>query len=220
MALIAGSPLGPYEIEAALGEGGMGEVYRARDTRLGRTVAIKILHGSLAADPVFTRRLENAARALSRIAHPNICVLHDVGVGNPTYLVLEYLDGTPLAERIARGPLPLEDVRRLGIEICRALQTAHTAGIVHRDLKPGNVMLTRSGAKLLDFGLAKTSGSVIAAGVSMAPTTPAGVTAQGTILGTFQYMAPEQIEGMDADARTDLFAFGCVLYEMLTGKTA
>ena len=216
MALIAGSRLGPYEIEAALGEGGMGEVYRARDTRLGRTVAIKILHGSLAADPVFTRRLENEARALSRIAHPNICVLHDVGVGNPTYLVLEYLDGTPLGERIARGPLPLEDVRRLGIEICRALQTAHTAGIVHRDLKPANVMLTRSGAKLLDFGIALEQRA--AAGVD--PTTVVSLTMPGVIVGTPAYMAPEQLNGLGADARSDIFALGVVLYESATGRRA
>src|SRR3954468_17105545 len=215
MALIAGSRLGPYEIEAALGEGGMGEVYRARDTRLGRTVAIKILHGSLAADPVFTRRLENEARALSRIAHPNICVLHDVGVGDPTYLVLEYLDGTVLADRIARGPLPFEEVGRLGVEICRALDAAHKAGVVHRDLKPANVMLTKSGARLLDFGIAleqhPSPGS---------NTTALVLTQPGTMVGTAAYMAPEQLNGVAADARSDIFALGAVLFEAATGRRA
>src|SRR4051812_41188325 len=216
MALIAGSRLGPYEIEAALGEGGMGEVYRARDTRLGRTVAIKILHGSLAADPVFTRRLENEARALSRIAHPNICVLHDVGVGTPTYLVLEYLDGAVLTDRIAQGPLPVDEVRRLGVEICRALQTAHNAGIVHRDLKPANVMLTRSGAKLLDFGIALEQ----RAAPGTDPTTAIALTLPGTIVGTVSYMAPEQLTGLGADWRSDIFALGVVLYEAATGRRA
>src|SRR6476661_8775361 len=132
----------------------MGQVYRARDTRLGRTVAIKILNTSLAMDPSFGKRFENEARTLSRIAHPNICVLHDVSLGEPSYLVLEHLEGDALEKRIERGPLPFDEVRRVGIEICRALDTAHKAGIVHRDLKPGNVMLTKTGAKLLDFGIA------------------------------------------------------------------
>jgi len=215
MPLSAGSRLGPYEIEAAVGEGGMGEVYRARDTRLGRTVAIKILHGSLAADPSFAARFAHEARTLSRIAHPNICALHDVGLGEPTYLVLEFLEGETLADRIARGPLPFEDVRRLGAEICRALETAHKAGIVHRDLKPANVMLTRSGAKLLDFGIASEHGRA-----GTAATTRLALTQPATIIGTAAYISPEQLQGRQADARSDLFALGAVLHECATGGRA
>ncbi len=212
----------------------MGEVYKARDTRLDRAVAIKILPAVLAADPQFRERFDREARAISQLSHANICTLYDVGQHEGTaFLVMELLDGESLEQRLARGahagsPLPLSDALAIAIQIAGALAVAHRAGIVHRDLKPGNIFLVRSGrassppiAKLLDFGLAKTSApAVTIGGGTMAPTTPASVTAQGTILGTFQYMAPEQIEGMEADARTDLFAFGCVLYEMVTGRTA
>ena len=219
-----GSRLGPYEIVAPLGAGGMGEVYRARDTRLDRTVAVKILPAALAVDAAFRERFDREARAISQLTHPNICTLYDVGhEGGVHYLVLEHLDGTTLESRLAAGPLPIADALRIAGEIGGALDAAHRAGIVHRDLKPGNVMLTKSGAKLLDFGLAKTAAPVIAtSGLSMLPTTPPAptITAQGAILGTFQYMAPEQIDGSEADARTDIFAFGCVLYEMLTGRKA
>jgi hypothetical protein len=222
MSLSAGTRLGPYEIISALGAGGMGEVYKARDTRLDRPVAIKILSPALAADPQFRERFDREARAISRLTHPNICTLHDVGEHDGTaFLVMELLDGETLADRLKRGALPLDHAVRVAVQIADALSTAHRAGIVHRDLKPGNVILAKSGAKLLDFGLAKASRPTIAgAGLSMLPTTPPNLTAQGTILGTFQYMAPEQLEGQEADARTDIFAFGAVLYEILTGKKA
>ena len=230
MALPTGSRLGPYEIRTSLGAGGMGEVYKARDTRLDRTVAIKVLPASLALDPDFRARFDREARAISQLSHPHICVLHDVGEHQGTsFLVMEHLDGETLAARLERGAMPPEEVVRIGIEIADALAAAHRAGIVHRDLKPANVFLTRGGgtdssahAKLLDFGLAKTTPGVTStAGAdgtsSMQPTVATPVTQQGTILGTFQYMAPEQIEGGEADARSDIWAFGCVLYEMLTG---
>ena len=222
MALDVGARLGPYEVLSALGAGGMGEVYKARDTRLDRTVAIKILPEALASDPQFHERFDREARALSQFTHPHICTLYDVGhEGGVEFLVLEHLDGATLESRLASGSLPFAEAMRIAIEIAGALAAAHRAGIVHRDLKPGNVILTKGGAKLLDFGLAKSSTPVVAtSGLSMLPTTPPTITAQGAILGTFQYMAPEQIEGLDADARTDIFAFGCVLYEMLTGRKA
>ena len=223
MPLSPGARLGPYQIVAAIGAGGMGEVYRALDTRLDRTVAIKVLPSQFAADPELRARFDREARAVSSLNHPHICALYDIGCESGTdFLVLELLEGETLAERIARsGGLPPGDALKVGIEICSALDRAHRAGIVHRDLKPANVMLTKGGAKLLDFGLAKTAAPVVAvSGLSMMPTTPHGVTAQGTILGTFQYMAPEQIEGVEADARTDIFAFGALLFEMLTGRTA
>jgi Tol biopolymer transport system component len=233
--LDAGTRLGPYEIVSPLGQGGMGEVYRASDTRLDRPVAIKVLPGALAADAALRARFEREARAISALQHPNICALYDVGEApapdGPAiqFLVLEYLEGETLADRIARGgPLPAPDALRIAREICDALDKAHRSGIIHRDLKPANVFLARGGrsssqpvAKLLDFGLAKSAAPVVAtSGLSMLPTTPPTLTAQGTILGTFQYMAPEQIEGLDADARTDIFAFGALLFEMLTGRTA
>jgi serine/threonine-protein kinase len=219
--LTPGTRLGPYEIQTPIGAGGMGEVYKARDTRLDRTVAIKILPDALATDPRFRERFDREARAISQLDHPHICALHDVGEQNGTaYLVMQYLDGETLAERLAKGALPLDQALRYAIEIADALDKAHSAGIVHRDLKPSNIKLTAAGAKLLDFGLAKTAAPLIAGTSSMAPTTPAGLTAQGTILGTLQYMAPEQLEGLDADARTDVFAFGAVLYEMVTGARA
>ena len=196
----------------------MGEVYRARDTRLDRTVAIKILPAALAADPEFRERFDREARAISQLAHPHICTLFDVGDG---FLVLEFLEGETLADRLAKGPMTLDQALALGIEIADALDAAHRSGIVHRDLKPANVMLTRSGSKLLDFGLAKATTTAVAGrGESVLVTTPVSLTVQGTILGTFQYMAPETIEGQEADARTDIFAFGAVLYEMVTGTKA
>jgi Tol biopolymer transport system component len=207
----------------------MGEVYRARDTRLDRTVAIKVLPQQLAADPQFRERFDREARTISQLTHPHVCTLYDVGDHEGTaFLVMEYLEGETLAARIERGALKLDEALRLAMEIVSALDAAHRAGVVHRDLKPANVMLTKSSAgsasspqaKLLDFGLAKAGASTVAGGLTMLPTTPAALTAQGTILGTFQYMAPEQIEGQEADARSDIWAFGCVLYEMLTGKRA
>ena len=220
--LTVGTRLGPYEILSALGAGGMGEVYKARDTRLGRTVAIKILPETLAGDPQFRERFDREARTISQLEHSHICALYDVGEQHGTsFLVLQYLEGETLETRLTKGPLPLTEALTTAIQIASALDTAHRAGITHRDLKPGNVMLTKSGATLLDFGLAKASAPVIAgAGVSMLATTPPNLTAQGAILGTFQYMAPEQIEGQEADARTDIFSFGCVVYEMLTGRKA
>ncbi len=224
MSFAPGDRLGPYEVIGPLGVGGMGEVFRARDTRLERTVAIKVLSADLAADPEFRQRFDREARSISALDHPNICALYDIGEhGGTSYLVMQYLEGETLAERIARGALPVPDAVRIAVDIAAALDAAHRSGIVHRDLKPGNIMLTKTGARLLDFGLAK-SGSQTAGGAGgqsiEAPTMTSPLTAQGTILGTFQYMAPEQIEGEDADARTDIFAFGAVLYEMITGRRA
>jgi dipeptidyl aminopeptidase/acylaminoacyl peptidase len=222
MPVTPGTKLGPYEIVALLGAGGMGEVYKARDTRLDRTVAIKILPDTLAADPQFRERFDREARAISQVEHPHICALYDVGEQNGTaYLVMQHLEGETLAHRLTKGALPLDQALTIAISIASALDKAHRAGIVHRDLKPGNIMLTKAGAKLLDFGLAKSSAPVVAsAGLSVMPTAPPNLTEHGTILGTFQYMAPEQLEGGDADARTDIFALGAVLFEMLTGKKA
>ncbi|HEV2113430.1 MAG TPA: protein kinase [Terriglobales bacterium] len=223
MPLAIGTKLGPYEIIAAAGAGGMGEVYRARDTRLDREVAIKVLPEHLAADAKFRERFEREARAISSLKHPHICVLYDVGhQGGVDYLVLEYLQGESLADRLQRGQLPMEQVLAYGIEIADALERAHRQGVVHRDLKPGNVMVTKDGVKLLDFGLAKPmAGAALASsalGAMTASQQQKPLTAEGTIVGTFQYMAPEQIEGKDADPRSDLFAFGCVLYEMATAR--
>jgi serine/threonine protein kinase len=203
----------------------MGEVYRARDTRLDRTVALKVLPSHLSANPELQQRFEREARAISSLNHPNICALYDVGEAETIrFLVMELVEGQSLADRLAKGPLPLDQALQRGIELADALSSAHRRGIVHRDLKPGNVLLTKSGAKLLDFGLAKSSSNVIGPGLetslSALPTTPPGLTVQGTILGTVQYMAPEQLEGIEADTRADLFAFGAVLYEMISGKKA
>src|SRR5262245_49143261 len=222
MSLGPGTRLGPYEIVAPIGAGGMGEVYKAKDTRLDRTVAVKVLPSHVSSDPVLRERFEREARTIGALNHPHICTLHDVGChGGTDFLVLEYLEGQTLADRLAKGALPIDQALQLAIQIADALDKAHRAGIVHRDLKPGNIMLTKAGAKLLDFGLAKTSPVIATTGLSMMPTTPpVTMTAQGTILGTFQYMAPEQLEGGEADARTDLFAFGAVLYEIVTGKKA
>lgn len=226
MGLIAGTKLGPYEIQSPLGAGGMGEVYRARDTRLDRTVAVKILPTHLSSNPEAKQRFDREARAISSLNHPHICALYDVGHHDGTdYLVMEFLEGETLAARLRRGPLPLQQVLRYGIEIGQGLERAHRTGVVHRDLKPGNIMLTKSGAKLMDFGLAKAMGRVApsSSGLSMTQSTPVSakaLTTEGTIVGTFQYMSPEQIEGQDADACSDIFAFGAVLYEMVTGKRA
>ena len=221
MTLAAGSRLGPYEILAPIGAGGMGEVYKARDTRLERTVAVKVLPERLSASPEVRQRFEREAKTISQLSHPHICALYDVGrEGDVEYLVMEYLEGETLSDRLAKGPLPLEATLRYGQEIADALDKAHRQGIVHRDLKPGNVMLTKSGVKLLDFGLAKAMTPAAPQSSLTSLPTQHGLTQEGTILGTFQYMAPEQLEGREADARTDIWAFGCVLYEMATGKKA
>ena len=225
MSLLAGSRLGPYEIVAPIGAGGMGEVYKARDTRLERTVAIKVLPEHLSSSSEVRQRFEREAKTISQLSHPHICAMYDVGNQDGVeYLVMEFLEGETLFDRLARGPLPLEQVLRYGIEITEALDRAHRAGIVHRDLKPGNVMLTKTGVKLLDFGLAKAMATPVQqSGMTSLPTVMGSgrnLTQEGTILGTFQYMAPEQLEGKEADARTDIFAFGAMLYEMATGRKA
>ena len=218
--LRAGTTLGPYMILAPLGAGGMGEVYRAHDSRLGRDVAIKVLPQHLSSTPESRARFEREARTISQLNHPHICTLHDIGrQGGIDYLVMELIEGETLAARLERGPLPIPELLTVGWEIAGALSKAHHAGVVHRDLKPGNMMLTESGVKLLDFGLARPP-DIHAAGEapSQWPTVNQPLTAQGAVLGTLQYMAPEQLEGKDTDARTDLFALGCVLYEMATGR--
>jgi Tol biopolymer transport system component len=224
MTLATGSKLGHFEILGQIGAGGMGEVYKARDTRLERTVAVKVLPPHLSASTESRQRFEREAKTISQLSHPHICALYDVGrEGETEYLVMELLEGDTLSDRLAKGPLPLEQTLRYGTEIADALDKAHRQGIVHRDLKPGNVMLTKSGVKLLDFGLAKAMAPAQPQSALTSGPTVAGapnVTQEGTILGTFQYMAPEQLEGKEADARTDIFAFGAVLYEMATGRTA
>jgi eukaryotic-like serine/threonine-protein kinase len=223
MALVPGTRLGPYQVLSAIGAGGMGEVYRAKDTRLDRTVALKVLPASLASDPDRRQRFEREARAVSSLNHPHICTLHDIGQQDGIdFLVMEYIEGESLSDRLQKGPLPTEAALRYAIEIADALDRAHRQGVVHRDLKPANVMLTKSGAKLLDFGLAKLKGPEMSAGsmLSALPTGHKPLTEAGTLLGTFQYMAPEQLEGKDADARTDIFALGALVYEMATGKRA
>jgi dipeptidyl aminopeptidase/acylaminoacyl peptidase len=223
MTLTTGTRLGPYEILSPLGAGGMGEVYKARDTRLDRTVAIKILPPRFSEDADMKQRFEREAKAISALAHVNICALYDVGTHEGTeYLVMEHLEGQTLAGRLSDGPLPPEQLLKVSVEIAAALDAAHHAGIIHRDLKPGNVMLTKSGVKLLDFGLAKTALPAVksSSATSLPTEMPRAITQQGTILGTFQYMAPEQLEGREADARSDIFSFGAVLYEMATGRKA
>ena len=218
LALEPGARLGPYEVVSALGAGGMGEVYKARDTRLDRTVAIKILPREVAADPDARDRFEREARAVAALDHPHICGIYDVGdVDGIHYLVMPHLEGRTLAARLEEGPLPLDQALKIAAEIADALDKAHRQGIVHRDLKPANIMLTRTGSKLLDFGLAKLRPS--SAPISMSGMTVATMpgTAQGTILGTVPYMAPEQVQGREADARSDIWALGAVLYEMLAG---
>jgi eukaryotic-like serine/threonine-protein kinase len=225
--LSAGTRLGPYEIVSPIGAGGMGEVYKARDTRLDRDVAVKVLSSHLSASEEVRQRFEREAKTISKFSHPHICSLYDVGrEGETDYLVMEFLEGESLADRLGKGPLPTEQILRYGVEIADALDKAHRQGIVHRDLKPGNVMLTKTGVKLLDFGLAKplqTAGARPVSGASSLATEMQAsqpLTERGTVLGTFQYMAPEQLEGGDADSRSDIFAFGAVLYEMATGKKA
>lgn len=219
MALAPATRLGPYEILQSIGAGGMGEVYRARDTRLERIVAVKILPPHLSSDPVGKQRFEREAKTISSLNHPHICTLYDVGQQDGVdFLVMECVEGETLSERLEKGPLPLEQVLKFGAQIADALDKAHRAGIVHRDLKPGNIMITSAGAKLLDFGLAKptapASGMTLTAGATH--TTP--VTQEGMVVGTFQYMSPEQIEGKELDGRSDIFSLGAVLYEMLTGQ--
>lgn len=224
--LAQGTLLGNYEIVSILGKGGMGEVYRGRDTRLDRTVAIKVLPAELSADPERRQRFDREARLISGLSHPHICALYDVGrEGSRDFLVLEYLEGETLAERLQKGPLPRDQALRFAVQIAEALDSAHRQGIVHRDLKPGNVMLTRTGAKLLDFGLAKMHGPAPSQASSLLAQMATGdarspLTAAGMIMGTFQYVAPEQLEGGQVDARSDIFSFGAVLYEMLSGQKA
>jgi eukaryotic-like serine/threonine-protein kinase len=222
MSLQSGSRLGPYELQAPIGAGGMGEVWRGRDTRLDRSVAVKILPATFAQDEDRRARFEREAKAISSLNHPHICTLFDVGRDGEThFLVMELLEGEALADRLRKGSLPLEQVLKFGAQVSDALDAAHRQGIVHRDLKPGNVVLTKSGAKLLDFGLARTStGLGGVSGSTEMPTEARPLTAAGTVLGTFQYMAPEQLEGAEADGRTDIFALGALLYEMATGKRA
>src|SRR5579863_567221 len=225
----SGTKLGPYEIVAAIGAGGMGEVYRARDTRLGRDVAIKILPPHLASTPEVRQRFEREARAVSSLNHPHICTLHDLGQQDGTdFVVVAYLEGERLSKRLDKRPLPTTHLLRIAIELTDAREKAHRQGVIHRDLKPRNIMLTKGGAKLLDFGLAKaaiaptgvdlSSSPTVSQRIGEAPTAP--LTARGTIVGTFQYMAPEQLEGREADARSDIFSFGAVLYEMATARKA
>ncbi len=230
MHLSPGHRLGPYEILSPLGAGGMGEVYRARDTRLGRDVAIKVLPQHLSANSEVRTRFEREAKTVSSLNHPHICTLFDVGrEGDTDYLVMELIEGETLATRLGKGALTIAETLRIGGQIADALDRAHRAGVVHRDLKPGNIMLTKSGAKLMDFGLARAVGMADASGLSTgatvgaltkSPTVAQPLTAEGTIIGTFQYMSPEQLEGKESDARSDVWAFGCVLYEMATGKRA
>ena len=222
MTLTSGTKLGPYEIQAPLGAGGMGEVYRARDTRLDREVAIKVLPATLSSDSSLKQRLEREAKAVSKLSHPHICTLHDIGHQDGVdFLVMELLEGETLESRLMKGPLPPEQTLRYGAQIADALGKAHKLGIIHRDLKPANVMLTGTGAKLLDFGLAAHSGPPpLSTALTEMTVEHSKLTSAGMIVGTFQYMAPEQVEGKEADARTDIFAFGEVLYEMATGKPA
>ncbi|HEX3232095.1 MAG TPA: serine/threonine-protein kinase, partial [Pyrinomonadaceae bacterium] len=223
MTLTAGTRLGPYEILSPIGAGGMGEVYRGRDTRLDRIVAIKVLPDHHSSNVELRQRFEREARAVSSLNHPHICALYDVGHQDGIdYLVVEFIEGVPLSDRLENGALATEQLFRYAIQIADALENAHRAGIVHRDLKPGNIMITRSGAKLLDFGLAKMQSGEpkIVSSLTSLPTERHPITGQGAILGTFQYMAPEQLEGRDVDTRTDIFSFGAVVYEMATGKKA
>ena len=226
MPLAIGKKIGPYEILSSAGTGGMGEVYRARDTRLDRTVAIKIISGDVARTPELRQRFEREARAISSLSHPHICALHDIGeIDGTDYMVMEFLEGECLADRLAKGPLPTEQVLRYGMEIADALEAAHRHGVIHRDLKPANIILTKGGAKLLDFGLAKPTVAPIsdvtaAAALTAMATSHKPVTAEGHVVGTFQYMAPEQLEGKEADERSDIFALGAMLYEMASGRRA
>jgi serine/threonine protein kinase len=223
--LASGTRLGVFEILERLGAGGMGEVYRARDTRLDRLVAVKVLSADLAGDPRGRERFEREAHIISKLTHPHICTLHDVGSASVQgvevpFLVMELLEGETLATRLARGPLPLAQALRCAIEIAEALAAAHALGIVHRDLKPANIMLTKAGVELLDFGLARLREPIVTDRGSIGAAGQDSLTSAGLVLGTLPYMAPEQVRGDDVDTRTDLFAFGAVLYEMLTGARA
>ena len=217
MPLSTGEKLGPYEILSPIGAGGMGEVYRARDTRLGRDVAIKVLPEHIAKREDLRQRFEREARSVASLNHPHICVLHDIGNQDGMgYMVMEFMEGETLAARLEKGALPLEQALKYGLQIADALDRAHRAGVTHRDVKPPNIMLTRDGVKVLDFGLAKS-------GSKPGPTEETltkVLTMEGTIMGTPQYMAPEQFEGREADARADIWAFGAVLHEMVTGRKA
>ena len=220
MALTSGIKLGPYEIIAPLGAGGMGEVYRARDTRLDRDVAVKVLPANLSSDHNLRQRLEREAKAVSKISHPHICTLHDIGHQDGVdFLIMELLEGETLGQRLTKGALSSEQTVRYAAQIADALAKAHKKGVTHRDLKPANIMLTKSGAKLMDFGLAKQAGqALLATALTEMTMEQSKLTGEGTIVGTFQYMAPEQLEGKEADARTDIFALGEVIYEMATGQ--
>jgi Tol biopolymer transport system component len=233
MPLTSGTRLGPYEIQSAIGAGGMGEVYRARDTRLDRTVAVKVLPSHLSSNVELKQRLDREAKAISGLQHPNICTLFDVGSQDGVnFLVMEFLEGQTLADRLKKGPLPLDQALKIAIEIAEAIEKAHAQGITHRDLKPANIMLTKTGAKLMDFGLAKPEMTIAGKPVGvMTPSTPtmnltaltsasSPLTQKGSIVGTFQYLAPEVLQGAEADPRSDIFGFGCVLYEMVTGRQA
>ena len=239
MPLETGVKLGPYEILSLIGAGGMGEVYKARDTRLDRTVAIKVLPEHVASDPDLQQRFEREAKTISSLNHPHICTLYDIGSQDGIdFLVMEYLEGDTLAQRLKKGALPLDQALQIAIEIADALDKAHRQGITHRDLKPANIMLTKAGAKLLDFGLAKLRDpgaeatrfldrAVLRQGADVStiaeaasPGFSAPLTNAGTVLGTFQYMAPEQVEGREADARTDIFSFGATFYEVVSGRKA
>jgi len=221
MSLAPGQKLGPYEVISPLGAGGMGEVYRARDTRLERIVALKILPKEFSCDPVRKQRFEQEAKTISSLNHPHICVLHDVGHQDGIdFLVMECVEGETLAKRLEKGPLPMEQVLKFGAQIADALDKAHRSGVVHRDLKPGNIMLTPTGAKLLDFGLAKPAVALVSGSTLTVAARPSPMTQEGTIVGTFQYMSPEQVEGKELDGRSDIFSLGAVLYEMATGKKA
>jgi eukaryotic-like serine/threonine-protein kinase len=222
MALTSGTKLGPYEIVAPLGAGGMGEVYRARDTRLGRTVAIKILPSHLSSDTMRRQRFEREAKAVSSLNHPHICMLYDIGRQDGIdFIVMEYVEGVTLAARLEKGPLPTVEVLEYGIQLASALDRAHRNGVTHRDIKPGNIILTKSGAKLLDFGLAKAA-PPLAEGATLtnAAAQAQSVTREGAVIGTVPYMSPEQVEGKESDARSDIFSLGTVLYEMTTGGRA
>ncbi|NNE09544.1 MAG: serine/threonine protein kinase, partial [Gemmatimonadetes bacterium] len=217
-----GASLGPYKVVEPLGAGGMGEVFKARDTRLDRIVALKILPQHLSSSEELRQRFEREARAISKLSHPHVCQLYDIGhESGISYLVMEYLEGETLAQRLAKGPIPLAETLKYGAQIAEALEAAHREGILHRDMKPGNVVLTKAGAKLLDFGLAKNASMAgNAEDLSASPTLTSPLTTEGTIVGTYQYIAPEVLEGHAADKRSDIFGFGAMLYEMITGQKA
>jgi serine/threonine protein kinase len=222
MTLTSGTKLGPYEIQSPLGAGGMGEVYRARDTRLERDVAVKVLPANLSSDPSLRQRLEREAKAVSKLSHPHICTLHDIGHQDGVdFIVMELVEGETLERRLTKGSLAADQTIRIAAQIADALAKAHKMGFVHRDLKPANIMLTKTGAKLMDFGLAKHSGPApLATALTEMTMERAKLTSEGMLVGTFQYMAPEQLEGKEADARADIFALGELIYEMATGKPA